>query len=82
MNTETNWKNPLPDVPAGAVARMLGEREDSPRSLRLARDIGAGIDELAKEYGQDWSTIAQHLLKGALAEVKAARSKKALRKSA
>jgi hypothetical protein len=72
----TDWNNPLPSVVPQAVPGLLGEREDHPRSMRWPKDVAAAIEELAKEYGQEFSTTALHLMKNAVAEVKAARGKK------
>lgn len=83
MNTD--WTKPLPDVVRQAVPGLLGEREKDPRSMRWPKDVAAAVEELAKEYEQEFSTTALHLIKAAIAEVKAARSKKrgaSLRRSA
>lgn len=76
MNTPFDWSNPLPNVARQAVPGLLGDREDHPRSMRWPKDVAARITELAEEYGQEFSTTALHLLKGAVAELDAARAKK------
>lgn len=82
--TTIDWTNLLPDVPAQAVAGMLGEREGHPRSARFPKELAAEIDQIAEELSQEFSTVTFFLLRNALAELKAARGskKKSLKKIA
>lgn len=66
MNANTDWKHPVPN-------NLLGEREPDPRSMRWPKDLAVAVAELAKEQGQEFSTTALYLLKGAVAEVNARR---------
>lgn len=66
--TSPDWNNPVPE--------LLGEREDSPRSMRWPKDLAADVEAMAKEQGQEFSTVALYLLKNAVAEVRASRAGK------
>jgi hypothetical protein len=65
---KTDWTNPLPN--------LLGEREPDPRSMRWPKDLAADVEALADAQGQEFTTVALYLLKGAIAEVKASRKTK------
>lgn len=58
----SNW-NPVPP-------NVLGEREAHPRTIRFPKELAAGIEALAQEQRQDFTTTTLYLLQGALAEVR------------
>lgn len=64
--SNTDWRNPVPSNP-------IGEREESPRTLRFPKDLAARITAVAKEQGQDFTTTCLYLLKAACDEVEAHR---------
>lgn len=81
MNETTDWKNLIPNVVRQAVPALLGDREDHPRSMRWAADVAADVEELAKAEGQEFTTMALYLLKGAVAEMKAAKKRNGAKKA-
>lgn len=74
--TTTDWQNLLPNVVRQAVAPLLGDREENPRSMRWPKDVAAAVEELAEAEGQEFSTVALYLLKAAVAEVQKANGSK------